>query len=429
MKAVQHLRVTPTVSNGDIRLRIAVDAHDFGDVFIRTGYTDISAEELSIVAVATAAIAGQAVLAPRITIDSALNGEAFRISADITQLFYDSHAYAQDKPFVDVSTDVHKAEAHVPKREVTKKCLLLWSGGKDSLFSLLMLRANGYDVTGIHMPANFLVTEHEKQASQALAKQYGLELLEVFIEWDVIRKLLLSHSTSYDVFPFMNTVPHGRDFLLAAIAAIAARRTGARYICTGVEREFWHRTFVRDGREVVRFDMYSAKGCTLLNQLLENTLQTGFFSPMAAFSEFSVVKHLTEHEPASWKTISSCYWDNWCGKCGKCTRYALIQHTIGKPLITFRSEPIAQDNPSFMQMVQSLGNRQAHYWETRAYCIAELYKRGELDNMPEALGFLKGRIDPLIAMQPGLLKTLEELIHPGLAPEGFEFNLDALGMQ
>ncbi len=417
----QHIRVIPTCNNGDIALSVHSDDNELAHVVIRTGCKDITTEELSVVTAATAAIAGQAVLCPHMSIDSPLSGDALQTTSSITQLLYDSHAYAQNKLFVNVSIDASIQTTSAPARAHSKTCLLLWSGGKDSLSSLLVLRANGYEVTGIHMPANFPVKDHEKAASQKLADRYGLKLIAVPLEWDSMRTMIRDYSTSYDAFPFKNTVPHGRDFLLSAIAAIIARRMGIRYVCAGFEKELWHETFTRDGREVVRFDMHSKKASTLLNHLLETTLQVGFFSPVAAFSEFALVKYLTEHEPAAWQTITSCFWGNWCGKCIKCLKYAIVQHAIGQPLIPFQSEPIAQDNPAFIQMIHSLDSRQTHYWEMKAYCIAEIYKRGELNNMPEVLSLLKGKIDPLIAMQPELLRTVNEVVHPGLAPEGFNF--------
>lgn len=421
MKTIQHIRVTPARRNRDLEFTIHNETDYFGEVRFLTGYADVSKPELAVVAAATAAVAGQGVLAPHLSLACELSEDALRITKDITQLLYDSHAYAQGKSFVDVNIEADIGEALPEPRVIEKKCLLLWSGGKDGLSSLLVLRANGYEVTGIHIPANFPVKEHEQQASTALAEQYQLPLIPISIEWDTVRTLIRNYSTSYDEFPFKNTVPHGRDFLLASIAAIIARRIGARYVCAGFEKELWHETFTRDGREVVRFDMHSAKASTLLNQLLESTLQVGFFSPVSAFSEFALVKYLTEHESTAWQTVTSCFWDNWCGKCIKCLKYAVVQHAIGKPMIPFKSEPIAQDNPAFIQMIHSLDNKETHYWEMKAYCTAEMYKRGELNNMPEVLALLKGKIEPIIAMQPELLKTLEEVTHPGLAPEGFKF--------
>lgn len=423
MKTIEHIRVTPARRNRDLEFTIHNETDYFGEVRFFTGYADVSKQELAVIAAATAAVAGQGVLAPHLSLACEINDDALRTTTEITQLLYDSHAYAQGKPFIDVKIDADIDEAQPAPRAIEKKCLLLWSGGKDSLSALLVLRANGYEVTGIHLPANFPVKEHEKQASQKLAEQYGLKLIPIGIEWDTVRTLIRNHSTSYDEFPFKNTVPHGRDFLLAAIAAIIARRIGARYVCAGFEKELWQETFTRDGREVVRFDMHSAKASTLLNHLLESTLQVGFFSPVAAFSEFTLVKHLTEHESAAWNTITSCFWDNWCGRCIKCLKYAIVQHAIGRKLIPFQSEPVAQDNPAFIQLIHSLDSRQTHYWEMKAYCIAEIYKRGELDTMPEALALLKGKIEPLIVMQPELLKTLEQVVHPGLAPDGFRFVL------
>lgn len=421
MKTIHDIRVTPARRNRELEFTIHNETDFFGEVRFFTGYTDVSKQELAVVAAATAAVAGQGTLAPQLSLACELSDEALRIVKDITQLLYDSHAYAQDKPFVDVNIAADSGEPQPTPRPIEKKCLLLWSGGKDSLSSLLVLRANGYAVTGIHVPANFPVKEHEQQASAALAQQYELPLIPISIEWDTVRTLIRNYSTSYDEFPFKNTVPHGRDFLLATIAAVIARRIGARFVCAGFEKELWHEKFTRDGREVVRFDMHSAKASTLLNHLLESTLQVGFFSPVAAFSEFSLVKHLTEHEPDSWKTVTSCFWSNWCGKCIKCLKYAVVQHAVGKPLIPFKSEPIVQDNPAFIQMIRSLDDRQTHYWEMKAWCIAEIYKRGELANMPEVLKLLEGKIEPIIAMQPELLATLEEIVPPGLAPEGFQF--------
>ncbi|MFI5591697.1 7-cyano-7-deazaguanine synthase [Amycolatopsis sp. NPDC051758] len=385
----------------------------------------LDADEAHLIAGAYAIIAGQALLAPRISMGFPISAAAARPIIALAGMLYGAHAYVQRRSWRDPEIDfpVLRQRAQTSHTLNRRRAVLLWSGGKDALAALKVLRQNGFEVHGLHANASFSCAEHEREAAVALADSFDLPLLDIELDWDLIRALGKENSNSFDRYPLDNAVPHGRDLVLLVAAAIIARRIEAAYVCAGYEFDLWNKTVTWQRREVVRHDIQSRLACTQVDRLMRLALGVGFFSPIAPLREFAILKNLLTTERACWRHMQSCFWGAWCGECTKCLRYELAQQAIGIPAITFRKNPLCSPALALENLVSSIEDRSIPYWEQQVFCIFELHARGFFGHREKTCSRL-GELRPWYGgLRASLRASLTSVTPDPMAPPRFHWDL------
>lgn len=388
----------------------------------------LAVSEGSLLAAAVALVAGQASLSPQIILTFALEDPLRQILSDIASVLYGAHAFAQRVGWREPTIACGSATSSgpLPPAAAERRAVLLWSGGKDGIAALRLLRKNGYEVHGLHATANFRTASQEHDAAQSIAAKYALPLTHLTIKWDVVHSITKAQSTAYDRYPMSNSVPHGRDLPLLVAGACVANRLGAGFVCAGYEYDLWAKSVRWQEQSVARHDIQSKTGGRLVNSLLEEFNSTRFFSPIAAVHEFVILRWLLESEPHLWQHIESCFWGGWCGECTKCLRYCLVQRVLGVDCIRFRKEPLDATAPAFVRLVESLGDSDSPYWEQQVYCLAQLATSGDSsrgDNRVALPHFAVEAAAPYAGQLPALLTTLTSIVADDLAPQGFAYRL------
>jgi hypothetical protein len=373
--------------------------------------------EANILAAAMGLLAGQVVLEPNIGMLFPLNSVTIGHLREIAKILYGAHAFTQNRgrPRINLSA---ASTAEVPLRQQDfnpKRAVLLWSGGKDALAALEVLRAHRYEVIGLHANANFACETEERIAAIRLANIHDVPLRHLTLDWEPIRHLGQKHSNAFDRYPVHNAIPHGRDLVLLIAAAVVARNAGAGYVCAGYEYDLWDKTVPWHGEAVARHDIQSRPAGLHLNGLLTSTLGLRFFSPIAPFREYRIMKHLARRDGV-WDTIQSCFWGEWCGLCSKCLRYALILRHFENSAIPFQVDPLSPTSKALENLAASITNRTIPYWEQQAYVIFQLQRRGVFETYPEVERILVPLSSWYARDEVGLLAQLQQVVPDPISP-------------
>jgi 7-cyano-7-deazaguanine synthase in queuosine biosynthesis len=382
--------------------------------------------EADLMATAAALVAGQATLAPAISIDASMTAAAAKAVDDLATLLHGAHAYTQQvrwtAPQVTVGRGWPVAAADPCGED--QRAILLWSGGKDSLAALEVLRVNGFEVIGLHAEANPRVSVLELTAAERLADAHALPLKHLAVDWTAIDDMMRRNSSASHSFPLLNEIPHGRDLILAAAGAAMARMLGARFVTAGYERELWTTHVPYDGGVVNRHDSQSRDAALLLDRLLQEHCGVKFFSPIAAFSEHVILRHLLTDKPEAWEHIASCVWGRWCGQCQKCLRYALAEACIGGRLIPFDVPPLNDGNPALRALLAGLDRVGTPFRDSQLHSLLELFDSGALRGLPATAAQLAERArnehDRF-----RVADALASVIPDDLAPSGFSWSFTA----
>lgn len=210
-----------------------------------------------------------------------------------------------------------------------QKVLLALSGGFDSTLAAIILQEAGYKVVAAHFTENLHSLESELDATIRIAEALGIELHRVDVSFPNKESLGRYFSRSFGQFPFHNSVPHGRDILLAAAMVPLARSLGCAGIAFGHDRESRRKVYDYNGRPIHRHDVESSRGFDLLKEFVKagGTGDIRLFSPLAGLSTFMVRHSLIRNRPDIAKLTRSCFWGDRCGKCLKCVvTYALEKY-------------------------------------------------------------------------------------------------------
>lgn len=319
--------------------------------------------DCSLLSAVVGLVAGQQVLAEHIIFDFDITSDLIEILRELARLLYATSAF------------YNKVNILSPKLTFTGKplasydfsglvnqsrgVLLLWSGGKDCLYSLRVLREQGYDVTGIYCAANANVEALENSAAARLAAHEELPLLQVGMDLSALGDLPRPSLAAFNVYPHANPVPHGRDLILACTAGLVGRSLGSG-VRAGYERDLVGKQVNWKGVPVWRHDIQSRLGVRLLNDLLVASCGVGFASPIDGISEYRILTNLLP-DSALWTMIQSCFWGRWCGECTKCVRYGVVQLSLGLSSIEFQKNPI--ESTAFMDFIADPCARDRPFWE------------------------------------------------------------------
>jgi hypothetical protein len=361
--------------------RVIVDGVDRGATRVEfsTANFVLSQIEARLLGVAMGIIVAQQCFPSQLHIDGRLPEDVELHFWRLYSLFCASHCYTEARETH--STEMRWVGSSLisdicePQLGV-RKAVLLWSGGKDALASLEVLRGRGFDVVGLHCVANAAVAACERAAAVALAAKYDLPLEMVAIDWGLLDHLGSLTCDHWNIFPYHNSIPHGRDLVLLIAAALIARRIGASYVCAGYEFDLWDKEVLSNGRLIMRHDVQSRPAGVLVNSLLRTTLGVSFFSPIADRREFVILRQLLA-QPDIWDLIESCFWGGWCGECSKCLRYRLVAEYLGHSHIAFRVDPFQSDD-AYASLRSDLNNVDTPFWEEQVFALMGLHEKRRL---------------------------------------------------
>lgn len=107
--------------------------------------------------------------------------------------------------------------------------ILLWSGGVDSTLAEVLLRANYYRTTAVHVQLNEGAIAGETRAVTKLAQHFRRDVEVVTFDFPQFLDIACRYSDVINHFPIDNAIPHGRELVLIPIGiAVGSRGTAGR---------------------------------------------------------------------------------------------------------------------------------------------------------------------------------------------------------
>lgn len=298
---------------------------------------------------------------------------------------------------------------------------LLWSGGKDSTLGLLTLQANGYDVHPLHATVNGTTRSLEQEAVADLATMLKVPRVDALaVEHPDFDDLARTYSDAWDNFPLNNTVPFGRDLLLAAAAVPWALHRGAGAISLGHDNECRNAFVVHHGKRIPRNDMESAEVASAFERVLREHVHgdLSLLPCVANLSELRILHDMLVHHPELMRRTSFCFWGRNCGRCAKCLRYYLADRVYGEGILSFAANPLADGACPELQEI--LEEPAMLFAQQVTFLLGRLAQRGDIRPGEDAL--VRFRETHLARVGPALdaweAELLEERADPQL-PAGF----------
>ena len=232
------------------------------------------------------------------------------------------------------------------------KILNLVGGGKDSLASSILLSDNGYFVVNCHIAGlNTATSTRELDACKNLYD--SLQIIHVS-GFDELIQRASQRSRCLGSPPRYNFIPRGRDLLSVLFVLPLIEKECASFISLGCERDLWENN-IRIGNKVIpTHDSQSELVITHLSKIVENTFSIHLFSPIAGLHEINILLYLLNRHPELAAKMQSCFYDEWCGQCAKCTRYYLIQEMAINKVFSFKCSPLRDDNRYLNQVLQGV---------------------------------------------------------------------------
>jgi len=299
-----------------------------------------------------------AALMAQYALPSTVEGPTMSSNSDavhrIVEMLYDIRAFCDETP-VRRATMTGPSLESIPAPTVwpnARRVLVLLSGGFDSTFAALLLREAGYDVEALHVRTNRHVEVPEEVAARAIASLLGIPLHVVPIDSPDEERIGRYYSRTFGVYPFYNSVPHGRDFPLGVLAAIVARRLGCGTIAFGHEKESRRKIVPFDGRTVYRHDVESGYGADLLREFLAAAgFTVKMFSPLAGLSLYAIRAAVLRRWPEYTRSLQFCFWGRRCEKCLKCVSTYTMQRHLAVDAIPFELNPFSDHDDQDMALL------------------------------------------------------------------------------
>lgn len=345
----------------------------------------LSRTQISLIGLITSIVLGKLCLAEEIIIKFPISSEMVNSGLPLLELLYDARCYRDQVdlrplPRIKLNNELPYLAPISQKKNLDQlHAQLLWSGGKDSTLSYLLLQANGYKVSGYHATINAATEFEELKSIKHLGEMFAQKLELINISSQPFARLGTFYSPTFGKYPRFNSIPQGRDFILFTIMSFISGSKDSNIICSGSEYELYSKVIIYQGKPIYRHDAQSKMGYELITEFLSRWHTRGFkiFSPVAPLTEFRSFKILSAISPKSFNYLSSCFWDSWCGQCLKCFRYSLIQETLGKDLIKFKEDPF-KTNGFFDFYLNEKDNPNLTYREEIYYCLNALSERKDI---------------------------------------------------
>jgi hypothetical protein len=399
-----------------------VDDRFIGEIKVHYpfAFDDAEARHFGPIGLGVAAFIGQLCLAKRIELDFALPTAALPAIAPIIEMLYDARCQRDRRDIV--PSPVIEAAGVMeapPLRNLAyaRRACLLWSGGKDSTLSALVLRRNGLDVHAAHLAVNAGVETTERATVEALAPYLAIPVDTVDFEFPQFLELSGAYATKWDKFPQFIRVPFGRDLLAALLAVPIAGHQRARFLCMGHDHDCRVAYVTYQGKSIPRDDVESVRGALALESFIQQLLNADLtlLPPLAGVSEFRILHELLVRHPDLMKQTTFCFWGRQCGQCGKCMRYYLAGRVLGREdVLHFPLNPLAGLNaPSLVDFVVDWRNESALRREEVLYGLGRLVQRGDVRTGEDLLVRFRDEVFPYVVgdldiMEERLMKTYSD---------------------
>lgn len=399
------------------------------DVTYPFGTDEVCSATWRAVGLGSAAYLAQLCLTPEIRLGFPVQPGAVEAIRPLLQMLYDVRRWKDGLPLVDPPDVRHdgvdeESGAAVPLEP--QRSLLLFSGGKDSTLSSLLLRANGYETAALHVPVNAGAEAPEDVAAGSLAQDVGLAVHRLGYSHPDFLPFSRAYTApgAWDDFPLANRVPFGRDMLLALLAMPVAARTGARQVSLGHDHECRNAYFAYGGRSVPRNDIESTRGALALERYAAAHVLPGvrLLPPVAALHELRILHAMLVGRPDLMSRASFCFWGRNCGRCAKCLRYYLAQRLFGVDVLDFEVNPLSRDaSPELNDLLRTDGIGLL-FQNQVLYCLARLVQRFDIRPEEDRLADVGTRL--LAAAEPHLdiwEKDLLDVHGDPQLPEDFSY--------
>lgn len=252
-----------------------------------------------------------------------------KLFLEIIEMVYDAISKADNADLVNLPEIISPASNN-PKLKFSpkpKSAILLWSGGVDSTYSYLLLKKNKFDVLLLHSDANQLQSTAEKQAVQRLSQKINVFPEVINIEFPELRELGKEHINNFDVFPYYNAIPFGRDIIHIFAALYFNFRTNSKHICTSNEADLWEYTVNYKGKKLHTPELQSKFGNNIVNKILQGiNKEITLFSPISHIPKYKVYTELAKEKLLD--DTTSCFFSykgKNCGKCDNCYLYESLR--------------------------------------------------------------------------------------------------------
>jgi 7-cyano-7-deazaguanine synthase in queuosine biosynthesis len=406
----ESLRVAVHAAGGTVRWEYRTDRSDHGQIEITYPFDldSVGRSLLPAISLGVATYLGQLCLAPNIELSFPVSLRMVELVEPLAQMLYDIRRWkdgldAGDAPhYQGGSGDADLSPLHAdltPDRSV-----LLWSGGKDSTLSALVLQRNLYDVVPLHITANAGVEDRERRAVTSLADALGLSLLTAEYRHPEFLEFSTRYAVEWNRFPYCNTVPFGRDLLLALLAIPVARQLAAGKLSMGHDQELRKAYVEYQARRIPRNDVESVEGALALERYVRELLlpDLRFLPPLARMTEFRILCEMLGNHPDLMAQTAFCFWGDNCGRCAKCLRYYLAQRLVGGPeVLSFQVNPLATGaSPELDDLLGEWGRPGLLFQKAVVYCMGRLVERGDVRTGEERLQDFANQAFP--ATQPYL---------------------------
>lgn len=353
-----------------------------------------------------AAYLAQLSLAREVVLGFPVTDSAIGNMAPLIAMLYDVRRWKDGLPlgeYPDWTGTSAGAPAPSTTAPVPSRALLLFSGGKDSTLGAILLKQNGYEVVPVHITANAGVERRELRAMQGLSKLLGLDPLIVEFRHDDFLEFSTRYATSWNQYPLCNTVPFGRDLLLALIAAPVAMRTSCAHISMAHDHECRNAYVTHNGKRFPRNDVESVEGALALEAFLKAEIwaNVGLLPPVAGLTELRILYEMIVNHPQAFALTSSCFWGTDCGRCAKCLRYYLAQRLFDSEIRSYARNPLAEGSCPELDEMMSGDFRRALFGEQVLLCLSALHARG--DTRADESHLKRFRVSPSAGNDPTTL--------------------------
>jgi 7-cyano-7-deazaguanine synthase in queuosine biosynthesis len=303
----------------------------------------------------------------------------------LLQMLYDVRRWKDGLPLVPVPDVRHPGalDAPLPGAPLDpRRALLMFSGGKDSTLSALLLAANGYQTEALHVPINAGAEVPEEDAVAGLAGDLGLPVQRLGYAHPDFLAFSGAHTApgAWHDFPLANRVPFGRDMLLALLALPVAAQRGAGVVSLGHDHECRNAYFDYGGRSIPRNDVESTRGALALEAYARRYALPGvrLLPPVAALSELRILHAMLVGRSELMARASFCFWGRNCGRCAKCVRYYLAQRLFGIDVLQFEVNPLAPGAAPELDDLLRQGGVGLLFQRQVLLCVARLVQRGDV---------------------------------------------------
>ncbi|MCP4546716.1 MAG: hypothetical protein GY835_09665 [bacterium] len=357
----QLLRITPPKPSSTPVVHYLVDDTESAmTVDLSAAGIELDASECDVLAAVWTALLAQHVLAEEIESERPFNPLVADRLTPILEMLYDIRCACDRRALVTPprlpAAGTITPPAQPPQGSTAAGTLLLFSGGVDSTVLLRLLIDAGERVETLHFRVNSHVQLDEEIAARRIAELVGVPLTIVDVRLPWLERLGRRYSRSYGVYPYYNAVPHGRDLLLATLAAMIASRRGLSRLALGYERGCYEKVVSYRDRQVPRHDVESEKGFGLMSAFLRDCVapEVELIAPLTGVSLYRIRQIAIERFPELFAETQSCFWGRRCESCLKCISTYVMQLQLKREIQPFTRDLLDDvENADFRTFVES----------------------------------------------------------------------------